>query len=223
METKEEAERLIAGRSQEPCPHGGGAACPVCVEMCQRKPCWPTPIEALALIQAGYGDKLMVERWNGSRYDDANADIMLLSPAVYRFEGDPTGRWRLGRCTFLTPEGKCSLHDLGLKPVEGRLAQCGEIDTEGEEPSHHELVAATWNSPYGQALVESWRNAHPPTAFHLDPLSNLEVIGEWIDIEKRTLHRMWVETRELLTPPRGTASAPVWSGPWVNTPNLWRW
>lgn len=37
-------------------------SCDSCKAMCER-PCWPSPEDAERLIDAGYGDKLMLDFW----------------------------------------------------------------------------------------------------------------------------------------------------------------
>lgn len=129
--------------------------CAECVEMCERRACWPTPDEARALIQAGYGDRLMLDWWAGGGHD--GGDILLLSPGEVGREGNRAGSWPGGRCTFLTADKKCELHDAGLKPLEGRAASCDD-DVNAGIPLH-ETVAMTWNNPDAQTLAHEWREA----------------------------------------------------------------
>lgn len=138
------------------CPHGGGVNCPTCVGMCARRPCWGTPDDARKLIAAGYGPRLMRDYWSGGGGEDGDRDIHLLSPAIAGKEGREASFSPFGRCTFLTPDGFCELHDLGLKPTEGRAANCErEVDEEAYE-LHHD-VAFAWNSLEAQVLVEEWQ------------------------------------------------------------------
>lgn len=83
--------------------------------MCQRTPCLGTPHDILALIDAGYADQLSYSEW---------AAGMLLGHIVRpvpMVQIKTTGDSRDGCCVFYS-DGKCELHDLGLKPTEGRLA-----------------------------------------------------------------------------------------------------
>lgn len=135
------------------CPKGGGDSCRPCVVMCEQRPCWPTPTEAQALISAGYSDRLMDDYWAGGGGPDGDEDIHLLSPAIVGRESGNAPFWPNGRCTFLSPEGLCELHDLGLKPFEGRVASCADDNTKGL----HKAVALEWNNPKSQELVAKWR------------------------------------------------------------------
>jgi hypothetical protein len=123
-------------------------ACEECRRMCNR-PCWPTPGEAQRLIDAGYGSRLMRDYWVGDGLD--GGDIYLLSPANPGMEGSAAGFWPSEGCVFQGEDGFCELHDLGLKPLEGRVASCsrGQGDL-------HQYVASTWNNPEAQALVDEW-------------------------------------------------------------------
>lgn len=101
--------------------------CDTCVSMCERRPCWPLPDEAQKLIEAGYGPRLMRDWW--CRWPD---DVVILSPAIVGEEGKYAPVWPTGRCTFLTDNKKCELHDKGLKPFEGHVAH-----HDGTESSLH--------------------------------------------------------------------------------------
>src|SRR5512143_828032 len=97
-------------------------ACPECIAMCQRRPCWPTPDDVQRLIETGYADQLMVDWW----FDrDQNKTLYLLTPAIAGHESGEASAYPAGPCTFHDEAGLCRLHDLGLKPTEGQLALCG--------------------------------------------------------------------------------------------------
>lgn len=119
-------------------------ACKICKSMCKSAPCWPTPAEARKLIKAGYGDKLMLEN---------RRNLFLLSPAMEYYEGKTAPLpFVEGRCVFLTTAGKCNLHKIGLKPVEGRLADC----TNDAQDDLRTLVLKTWDNKTGQNLAANW-------------------------------------------------------------------
>lgn len=76
--------------------------------MCLNSPCFGTPEDINKLVLAGYKDSLgpilwIDRQWNG------------LWPTVSPLK---TGNG----CIFLTDNGLCSLHNVGLKPLEGRVA-----------------------------------------------------------------------------------------------------
>ncbi len=124
--------------------------CHVCQAMCQQRPCWPTPDEAIAIIDAGFGPRLMLDYWAG----DENTHRDILCPAIVGYERRGAPYWPRGRCTFLTSDNLCELHDLGLKPHEGRLASCDSTLT---PPDLHADTALLW--PVGShPVIDRWRN-----------------------------------------------------------------
>jgi hypothetical protein len=137
-------------------------ACSTCQNMCERRPCWTTPKEAQAIIDAGLGDRLMRDYWVGNPLRDgySKGDTSLLVPAIAGYESRdcPEGNFFVGpegRCTFLTRAGRCELHDKGLKPSEGRKA----IHDGGFETGKnvHRLCAATWATAKARKLVTDWQ------------------------------------------------------------------
>ena len=120
--------------------------CNVCQDMC-RRPCWPTPEEAQAIIDKGFGERLMKDWW--VNHPD---DIFILAPAYPGYEdmGAPENLMFVKGCTFFK-DGLCELHDLGLKPFEGRMAT--------HEKAHeklHKHVAMKWDNPEAQMLCNKW-------------------------------------------------------------------
>lgn len=129
-------------------------SCERCRRMCEERPCWPTPAEAIALLDAGRGSSLMLDYWSGgfpSPEDEFPDSVDILGPAIVGCEGRGAPFWPGGRCTFLSQQGLCSLHDRGLKPAEGRKA--GHVTPDGL----HKAVARTWDSDLGRAAVARWR------------------------------------------------------------------
>lgn len=124
--------------------------CQECIEMCKDRPCWGTPAEVKRIIKCGFEKRLMLDYWIGDGPN--NADIFILSPAIKSYETKPAPFWPKGTCTFLINNGKCEIHDLKLKPLEGRIA-----NHRYSQKSLHKKVAMTWNNKKAQALVEAWR------------------------------------------------------------------
>jgi hypothetical protein len=86
-------------------------------------------------------------------YWAAEDDIELLCPAIRGYENQGAPFFPKGKCTFLNAQGLCDLHDKGLKPIEGRLADC-------KNPSGgqlHKAVADLWNTEEGRAVIARWR------------------------------------------------------------------
>ena len=105
--------------------------------MCKNRPCWGTPEDIEKIKAAGYSHKLMMDYW----YKSDEEDIPIEAPAIVGYEGKDAPFWPSGQCTFLEND-RCILHDLGLKPTEGRLAHCS--DKNDLPVSLHETVAMTW-------------------------------------------------------------------------------
>jgi len=90
-------------------------SCEKCAAMCEHSTCMPTPAEARALIRAGFGRRLTTYRF----YPDPTR-LAMVAPAPKGQEGAHDLPHSRACCTFFTA-GKCELHNLGLKPLEGRL------------------------------------------------------------------------------------------------------
>lgn len=60
-----------------------------------------------------------------------------------------------GKCVMLTEDNLCRLHDLGLKPEEGREACCKVEEFHGRS---HEEYANLWDTDYGRSVVEKWKS-----------------------------------------------------------------
>jgi len=120
-------------------------SCDICVNMCKRRPCWPSPQEAKAIIDAGFSNRLWLDWWLGASI------IYVIGPAAKGQEENKVVSWPAGECTFLTSEGLCELHNLELKPIEARKA-----DHRKQDPSLHQKVAMLWDSLEGRQVVEQW-------------------------------------------------------------------
>lgn len=122
--------------------------CERCSQMCQA-PCCPTPDEVIALMEAGYGHRLMLDDWPGQ------ADI--IKPALKGHEGKkaPWEVRTLAGCTFWTVDGKCALHGTGLKPLQGRLAH--HDHTEEEYNSIAEIIGESWETEEADKVIEEWK------------------------------------------------------------------
>lgn len=85
-------------------------SCEKCKAQC-RNPCLGTPGDILRLIRAGYKDRLALTFWAvGMLHGEMNYPILMV-------QAIRSG----GYCTFFR-DGLCELHELGLKPTEGKLS-----------------------------------------------------------------------------------------------------
>jgi hypothetical protein len=124
-------------------------SCDECKAMCERRPCWPTPDDAQRLIDAGFAERLMLDWWFDRAQDKT---VHVLTPAIAGREGGQAPAIPSGRCTFLSDDGLCGLHNFGLKPTEGKQALCKERTPAGL----HEQIAQTWQSDAGKAVIDAW-------------------------------------------------------------------
>lgn len=85
--------------------------CQECKKQC-RTPCLGTPQDILELVEAGYMDKLMPTHW---------AVGLVLGKLSYTIPMIQAIQTDEGWCIF-HKNGLCCLHELGLKPTEGRLS-----------------------------------------------------------------------------------------------------
>lgn len=136
-------------------------SCDKCQALC-RRPCWPTPTEVQRLVAAGYGPQLMLAWWE--RPHSRRGTVLVLCPAVPGHEGfyapgpEDWDHYEATRCCIMqTPDGLCQLHDVALKPLEGRLAT-GCVPYQGVRVRR--AIAALWDTPQGQQVVSDWRRRY---------------------------------------------------------------
>ena len=123
-------------------------SCDRCRFMCYA-PCCPTPDDVIALIDAGYAKRLMLDDWPG--------EFNLIKPAMKGSEGEkaPWEVKTLRGCTFWTEDGSCELHDKGLKPFQGKLAHHDHTDEEVEWIAQR--IKEAWESDKGEEVSALWK------------------------------------------------------------------
>ena len=99
--------------------------------MCQRVPCLGTPHDILAVINAGYIDKVCFTEWAAGMF------LGHITRPIDMVQIKSKGNGLNGECVFYN-DGKCELHESGLKPTEGKLA-------------HHEVSAIELRPEYNLA------------------------------------------------------------------------
>ena len=154
-------------------------SCNTCQSMC-RRPCWPTPSEAQAMIDDGLGSKLMLDYWFGG---GRNGDILLVTPADKGSENGQSPWFDFKGCVLQDEQGLCTIHNSGYKPLEGRLASCGDRPRDNRLLRHwgrirditrsisllrrwksrkpkginvHKAVAELWNTDEGEQVAKGW-------------------------------------------------------------------
>lgn len=121
--------------------------CDKCKAMCQI-PCAGSFEDIKKIIEHGFEKKLML-----GTYYRLNGDIAFLLPA-YKGAECTKAKLMIGNkpCIFQAKNGLCKLHDLGLKPTEGKLAL---HDRANPRNTRYHLVE-TWLSHDAKELIRSW-------------------------------------------------------------------
>lgn len=119
--------------------------CKKCQMQCHT-PCLGTPQDILKLIDAGYGDRLELTGWAaGIIMGVCDHIITMVQPR--QEDGD--------HCTFFHNDtGKCELHELGLKPTEGRLSShLIQLDNFQPKKSLAYNVAKEWEDTRNNPVI----------------------------------------------------------------------
>lgn len=127
--------------------------CVICKSMCHA-PCCGTPEEMEAIMDAGMGNRLCLDDWPGQEVD--------LHPALKGYEGGKAPyavSSQLG-CTFYK-DGKCELHDKGLKPLGGRAAYHDVHDSQDLEYADVvKYIGNSWKTEKAKQVIERFKKDH---------------------------------------------------------------
>ena len=88
-------------------------SCEMCKKMCQTTPCIGTPKDIEKIIDAGFKDKLSITGWATGLMIGTHSEIINIIAPKYDDKNKA--------CSFYE-NGLCKLHDLNLKPTEGKYA-----------------------------------------------------------------------------------------------------
>ena len=121
--------------------------CERCSSMCQA-PCCGTPADMKALMDAGYGKRVM--------FDNLPGGNDMLKPALKGHEGKiaPWEVHSIKGCTFWK-KGKCELHSLGLKPTQGKLAHHSLSREQSNKIGDY--LDDSWNGDKGAEAIKQWK------------------------------------------------------------------
>lgn len=129
-----------------------GCTCARCVEMCRTYACLPTPEEAESLINAGYGDRMMLD--TRPAISDPKLLVLTLMPAMKGYERRISPmQLGISDCSFLVNE-RCALHDLDLKPLEGKFNLHDTMDDQANKIVYY--IKLLWSLSSGKAIVNKW-------------------------------------------------------------------
>lgn len=154
------------------------------VRMCYKTPCMGTVDDLEKLIDAGYAKNLMLDFWMGrdpngmservqKTMDPGLVDsyvnnpfeenVPYLVPALKGHEGKITSMGKTGTCNLLV-DNKCSVHDKGLKPIQGQTACCKIQRVYNDPVTGKQLeiderfpILHTWNTQRGKDLIARWK------------------------------------------------------------------
>jgi hypothetical protein len=119
--------------------------CEICRSFCAR-PGWWTVEEAERAIDAGYGDRMMLEL-------SPEMTFGVLSPAFRGCEARPAlQHYAKNGCCFFS-DGLCVLHGTGFQPLECRVCH---HTRPGAGMRCHADIEKDWRSARGQTLVNAW-------------------------------------------------------------------
>lgn len=124
--------------------------CKLCKAQCHT-PCLGTPQDILQIMDAGYTDRLKPMLWG------AGMLLGVIDQPVQMIQAEQTGVGDFdpnARCTFFK-DGLCEIHNLGLKPTEGRLSHHStRIDNFKRNKSIAWNVVQEWLNPDNADVVE---------------------------------------------------------------------
>lgn len=127
-------------------------SCEICKRMCHA-PCCGSVEDFEKLIDEGFAHRLMFDNLP-SILDGGN----FLKPALKGHEGKqaPWQTRSLRGCTFWNESGKCDLHNKGLKPLQGKIANHSE-DMGDKIDLFAEISKEDWESERGLRLIDKWK------------------------------------------------------------------
>jgi len=125
----------------EPC------SCMICLSYCVR-PGWWTIEEAALAIDAGFGNRMMLEM-------SPELSFGVLSPSFKGCEGGyASNLFAKKGCNFLK-NNLCELFGTGFQPLECRFCHHDRL---GVGKNCHADLEKEWNTPAGQKLIVRWSN-----------------------------------------------------------------
>lgn len=152
-------------------------SCEKCVAACRAHPGWPTPEEAQALIELGYGARLMLDWLEPSKSSNWKY-VWILCPAAEDCEADfakgiggvsffeVLAGWTKGPCTFLRDK-LCEIHNSGHKPRQCREA----LSCRGKYVDNY-AIGKLWTTDVARKLVDDWCAQYNPSL--LEERQNME-------------------------------------------------
>ena len=137
---------IIKGLKETEC------SCEQCQNMC-KEPCCPTPDEVEKLIEAGYSNRFSLDDWDC----DVNPKPMI-KPALKGYEQyrAPFETKTEEGCTFWK-EGKCELHDTGLKPMHAKYSHHSTLADLEVYEKLEKWIKESWGTEKATKLIETYK------------------------------------------------------------------
>ena len=151
--------------------------CQKCQSQCHT-PCLGTPEDIMKLIEAGYGSRLASTAWAAGIVMGVTDRPVEMIQAIQEDNGF---------CTFFH-DGKCELHDLGLKPTEGRLSHHSiKIDNFNPKKSLSWLIAKEWRDlPKGILSVLNLLSGRKEDSRSIDVVN----VRESIEVKELSIEKL---------------------------------
>jgi hypothetical protein len=118
--------------------------CNLCKQQCTT-PCLGTPEDIEKIIDAGFEHKIFpTDWWAGVVAGSTDRPIFMFQPELVQ---------ETGYCTFFK-DGLCTLHDLGLKPTEGKLSHHStKLDNFKFNKSLSWMIAKEWQDEKNKETI----------------------------------------------------------------------
>lgn len=137
--------QVMRSRLPERYPPSDPCSCHICKTYC-RRPGWWTLEEAYMAMEAGLGNRMMLEMSPELKFG-------ILSPAFHGCEGNfALQEFSNNGCNFLRMN-RCELHGTPYQPLECRFCHHDRI---GLGSRCHRDLEFEWDSPQGKMLIDLW-------------------------------------------------------------------
>jgi len=136
--------------------------------MCKVSPCFPTPEQIEDYEKEGIMDFFSPTMWADR---DTGEIYTVLAPEGYHHK--TVNNIPLMRCVFHSPEDLCLLHDRGLKPTEGKLADHNDPSTELRK-----YICGKWDNKEAQNIIKKY--ADPSFFDEVDKLRGIAKLLKFI-------------------------------------------
>ncbi len=124
--------------------------CQICRNMCTVSPCLPSPEDVVNLMANGFKDKLILSEYRDKKYGFYEG-IEMVAPRIKKD----------GSCVFFNSDRLCDLHELGLKPILGKLADHDDAKNSKNIKvviERHLELQREWKKPMGVQIIEDFRD-----------------------------------------------------------------